>query len=43
MALNVDTNKTRNLELLLDADDIAKFFTMEDFKHDELHKAVGPK
>ena len=43
VALNVDTNKTQNLELLLDdADDIAKFLAMEDFKRNELHKAVGP-
>ena len=40
MALNVDTDKSRNLELLLDAPDFAKFLEMEDFKHYELHKAV---
>ena len=39
----MDTNKTQNLELLLDATDFPKFLTMEDFKHYELHKAVGPK
>ena len=43
VALNVDTNKTQNLELLLDAADFAKFLTMEDFMHYELHKAVGRK
>ena len=43
VALNVDTNKIQNLELLLDAANFAKFHTMEDFKHYELHKAVGPK
>ena len=42
VASNVDTNKTQNLELLLDASDFTKFLAMEDFKH-ELHKAVGPK
>ena len=41
--LNVDTNNTQNLELLLDAADFAKFLTMEDFKQYELHKDVGPK
>ena len=40
VALNVDTNKTQNLELFLDASDFAKFLTMEDFKHYESHKAV---
>ena len=43
VTLNVDTNKTQNLELLLDAADFAKFLTMEDFKHYELHKAMGCK
>ena len=43
VALNVDTNKTQNLELLLDAADLAKFLAMEDFKHYELHKAVRCK
>ena len=33
VALNVDTNKTQNLELLLDAADWAKFLAIEDFKH----------
>ena len=42
VALNVNTNKTQNLELLLDAADFAKF-AMEDFKHFEFHKAVGCK
>ena len=41
VALNVDTRKTQNLELLLDAADFAKFLAMEDFKHDVLHEAVG--
>ena len=31
MALNVDTDKSQNLELLLDAADFAKFLKMEDF------------
>ena len=43
MALNLDTNKTQNLELLLDAADFAKFHAMEDFKYYELHKAVRRK
>ena len=43
VALNVDTYKTFNLELLLDAAGFAKFFTMENFKHYDLHKAVGHK
>ena len=34
------TEKTQNLELLLDAADFAKFPAMEDFKHYELHKAL---
>ena len=40
VALKVDTEKTQNLELLLDAADFAKFPAMEDFKHYELHKAL---
>ena len=43
VALNVNTKKTQNLELFLDAADFAKFLAMEDFKHYELHKAVGRK
>ena len=43
VALNMDTNKSQNLELLLDADDFVKFLAMEDFQHYELTKAVGPK
>ena len=43
VALNVDTNKTQNLELLLDAADFAKLLAMENFKNHELHKAVGCK
>ena len=43
VALNVDTDKAQNLELLLDAPDFAKFLASEDFKHYELYKAVGPK
>ena len=41
VALNVETYKTLSLELLLDAAGFAKFFTMENFKHYDLHKAVG--
>ena len=41
-ALNVDTNKTQNLELLLDATDFPKFLTTEDFKHYELGAASKP-
>ena len=40
VALKVDTEKTQNLELLLDAADFAKFPAMEDLKHYELHKAL---
>ena len=43
VALNVDTNKTQNLELLLDAADFAKLLAMKDFKQRELHKVVGRK
>ena len=43
VALNMDTKKTQNLELLLDAVDFAKFLVMKDFKHYDLHKAVGHK
>ena len=44
VALNVATNKTQNLELLLDAADLAKFLVIEDFKHYELRKAlIGSK
>ena len=43
MALNVDTNKTHNLQFLLDAADFAKFLAMEDFEHNKLHKAVRLK
>ena len=43
MALNVDTNKTQNLKLLLDDADFVKLRTKEDFKHYELHKAVERK
>ena len=42
-ALNVDTDKTQNLELLLNAADFAKFLAMEDSKHYELHKTMGRK
>ena len=41
--LNVDTNKTQNLELLLDAPDFPQFLPIEDFQHCdlcELDKAV---
>ena len=43
VALNVDTNKTQNFELLLDATDFPNFLAMEDFKQCELHKAMEPK
>ena len=43
VALNVNTGKTQELELLLDATDFAKFLVMEDFKHYELHKAMECK
>ena len=43
VALNVDTYKTQNLELLLDAADFAKFIATKDCNHYELHKGVGPK
>ena len=43
VALNVDTNKTQNLELLLDAADFAKSLAMEYFWHYELHKAMQRK
>ena len=44
VALNVDTYKTQNLELLLDAADFAKFIATKDVcNHYELHKGVGPK
>ena len=41
VALNVDTDKTQNLELLLDADDFAEYLAMEDFKHYDLHKTTN--
>ena len=41
MALNVDTYKTQNLEILLEAADFAKFLAMENFKHYDVRKAVG--
>ena len=34
MALKVNTNKTQNLEFLLDPGDFAKIFAMEVFNHD---------
>ena len=37
---NVDINKSLNLELLLSAEDFTKFLAMEDWRHNELHKAV---
>ena len=37
---NVDTNKTQNLELLLDAADFANFLAMEEFMHYELWNAT---
>ena len=43
VALNMDTNKTQNLELLLGATDFAKILRIEDFKHYELHNAVEHK
>ena len=43
VALNVDIEKSQNLDLLLDAADFAKFLAMEDFKNYELHKAIGLK
>ena len=39
----MDTNKTQNLKLLMDAADFANFLEMEDFKHYELHKAIECK
>ena len=43
VALNVDTNKTQNSELVVDAADFSKFLAMEDFKHYELPKSMGSK
>ena len=43
VALNMDTNKTQNLELLLDAADFANFIDEEDYKNHELHKVVARK
>ena len=40
VALNVDTNKTQILKLLLDAAYFAKFLAMEDFKQNDLNEAV---
>ena len=40
LGLNVDTNKTQNLELLLDVADFPKFLPIKDFQHCELDKAV---
>ena len=38
VALNLETNKTQNFKLLLDAANFAKFLSMEYFKHYKLHK-----
>ena len=43
VAFNVGTKKTQNLELMLNAANFAKFLATEDFKHYELHKAMGRK
>ena len=41
MALNVNTNKTQNLEVFLDDANFSKFLAMEDFRHYELYRVMG--